>query len=82
MEPGHPSRPTLEAIEAGLPALANHPILMFWGGRDFCFDDSFLARWRSIYPRASVLRQPDAGHYVLEDSGADARRRIADFLAS
>jgi haloalkane dehalogenase len=81
MEPGHPSRPTLEAVAAGLPALADRPILMYWGGRDFCFDDSFLARWRDLYPRAEVVRHPDAGHYVLEDAGAEARRRAADFLA-
>jgi cis-3-alkyl-4-acyloxetan-2-one decarboxylase len=80
LEPGHPSRPTLEAIASGLPGLAGHEKLIVWGGRDFCFDDSFLSRWRGIYPDARIDRLEHAGHYVLEDAGEDARARIANFL--
>ncbi len=80
MEADHPSRPTLDAIERGLPAFAANPKLIVWGGRDFCFNDSFLARWRDIYPNAAVELLPEAGHYVLEEMGLAGRRRIADFL--
>jgi len=80
LEPSHPSRPALEAIERDLPSLARVPKLILWGGRDFCFDDSFLRRWREIYPDAEVERCTAAGHYVLEDAGAPARGRVAEFL--
>ena len=82
MAPGHPSRPTIDGIERDLPVLEPHPKLILWGGRDFCFDDRFLERWRRIYPRASWERFGNAGHYVLEDGGAPIRSRIVRFLGS
>lgn len=81
VEPSHPSRAVLEAVTRGLPALAGAPKRIVWGGRDFCFDNSFLARWKAIYPEAGVERFAAAGHYVLEDAGAPARRSIREFLA-
>jgi haloalkane dehalogenase len=80
LEPDHPSRPTLEEVAKGLPGLSGHEILIVWGGRDFCFDDTFLSRWREFYPHARVERLDRAGHYVLEDAGALARAPISDFL--
>jgi pimeloyl-ACP methyl ester carboxylesterase len=80
MRANHPTRPMLDEIEAKLPLLADRDKLILWGGQDFCFNDHFLARWREIFPQASVHRYADAGHYVLEDAGDDARRRICDFL--
>lgn len=80
MEPDHPSRKTLERIERGLPALSSHEKLIVWGGRDFCFDDTFLSRWRELYPDARIDLIERAGHYVLEDAGDEAVARIADFL--
>jgi haloalkane dehalogenase len=80
MEAGHPSRPGLEAIAGALPLLSGSRKMILWGARDFCFDETFLSRWRGIYPDARVDRLERAGHYVLEDSGGEGRDRIADFL--
>ena len=80
MERNHPSRPALEATAAGLHLLASKPKLILWGGRDFCFNDEFLARWRERFPQAEVDYRPEAGHYVLDDAGPSARRRIKDFF--
>jgi haloalkane dehalogenase len=80
IELDHPSRRTLEKIERGLPELSRHEKLIVWGGRDFCFDDTFLSRWRDLYPDARIDRIERAGHYVLEDAGNEAVTRIADFL--
>ena len=80
MGSNHPSRAVLEATAARLPVLGANPKLILWGGRDFCFNDEFLARWRALYPQAEVDYRPDAGHYVLDDAGPAARRRIQDFL--
>jgi len=80
LEPDHPSRATLEAVARALPSLSGSAKMILWGGRDFCFDATFLSRWLEIYPDAQVERLERAGHYVLEDAGADARGRIADFL--
>ena len=80
MEEGHRTRPTLRAIEERLPLLARVPKRIVWGGRDFCFNDHFLERWREIYPDADVHRLPEAGHYVLDDGGEEARSLVRDFV--
>jgi pimeloyl-ACP methyl ester carboxylesterase len=80
LELDHPSRPTIERIARGLPRLALKPKLIGWGGKDFCFNDHFLARWRELYPQAEVEYRAEAGHYVLEDTGPDFTQRICAFL--
>jgi cis-3-alkyl-4-acyloxetan-2-one decarboxylase len=80
MHPTHPSWATLSAVEQGLPAFRDRPALVIWGGRDFCFNDHFLARWREILPAAEVHRIGDAGHYVLEDAREEVVPRITGFF--
>lgn len=81
LSPGHPSYETLHQIEAGLPRLAELPILLAWGMRDWCFTPRFLDRFREIWPHAEVRRYDDVGHFTAEDAH---ERLIADvdrFLA-
>jgi pimeloyl-ACP methyl ester carboxylesterase len=80
MERGHPSRPALEAVEAGLPRLRSKSIRILWGGRDFCFNRHFLARWRTLFPQAEVDEDEHAGHFVLEDASTEARARLRRFF--
>ena len=75
----HPSYGTLAEIEAALGGLAEKPMKIIWGGADFCFNGQFLNRWRELFPRAEVVRLPNAGHYVLEDAKSEAGRLAADF---
>ncbi len=82
LEPAHPTRPTLAAIEAALPRLQAKPMLLFWGLKDFCFDAAFLAGFTQRFPQAQKQVYPDAGHYVLEDTGAAGVEVAADFLAT
>lgn len=80
MHPAHRSWAALAETEAGLAQFRDRPALIAWGGRDFCFNDRFLARWRQVLPDAAVVRLPDAGHYVLEDARETLVPRVADFL--
>lgn len=80
MSPAHRSWAALAATEAALPQFRDRPALIVWGGRDFCFNDHFLARWRSLLPAAEVHRITDAGHYVLEDAREQVLPRIVRFL--
>jgi cis-3-alkyl-4-acyloxetan-2-one decarboxylase len=82
MDPSHPSWTVLQDVARALPQFRGRDVLMVWGGRDFCFDDSFLAQWREILPQARVERIPDAGHYVLEDASREAVPMISAFLAN
>jgi haloalkane dehalogenase len=64
----HPTWQVLEDIEAGLPSLANRPVQMHWGMRDWCFRPSCLEQLLTHLPQAEVQRYADAGHYVVEDA--------------
>ncbi|HYP17636.1 MAG TPA: alpha/beta fold hydrolase [Opitutus sp.] len=82
LNPAHPSWAALAETERGLATLRAKPVLVLWGGRDFCFNDHFLARWRELLPQAEVHRIPDAGHYVLEDAREEVVPRAKAFLAA
>lgn len=81
MDPEHRSYKTLKEIEEKLPLLGC-PKLILWGGRDFCFNDEFFAKWKNIYPDSIHKYYKDAGHYVLEDEGEDVQKQIEAFMES
>ncbi len=78
MRPGHPTYATLEGIERALPVLADRPVCLIWGMRDWCFTPHFLQRFLEFFPAAEVHRLQDAGHYVVED----AHERIVPWIES
>jgi haloalkane dehalogenase len=80
MNAAHRSWATLAAVEQGLAQFRDRPALIVWGGRDFCFDDHFLARWRELLPQAEVHRMADAGHYVIEDAREEVVPLITRFF--
>lgn len=82
MRPVDRSWAALAEAECGLRQFRDREMLIVWGGRDFCFDDVFLGRWRELFPMAAVERIADAGHYVLEDAFEIAVPRIAGILAA
>ena len=82
MEKDHPSRARLEAIGHSLESLSDKPVLIAWGGKDFCFNDAFYAEWVRRFPKAKARRFGDVGHYILDDGGAEVVGEVADFLAA
>jgi haloalkane dehalogenase len=70
MKPAHPSWQRLTRVEERLPLLADKPMMLVWGDRDFCFTPRFRARWQALFPRAAVHAFDDVGHYVMEDAPA------------
>jgi len=68
MSPDVPSYPVVKYIESRLDLFRDRPVIIMWGKKDFCFDDHYLARWKTIYPTATVHEIADAGHYVVEDA--------------
>jgi haloalkane dehalogenase len=81
MSPSHASWATLAGAERGLVQFRDRPALIIWGGRDFCFNDSFFERWKQELPQAEAHYLADAGHYVLEDARDDVITRAVDFLS-
>jgi haloalkane dehalogenase len=80
--PRHPTWQILAGIEAGLDALADRPIQLIWGMRDWCFRPECLDRFLQHWPRAEVHRLEDCGHYVVEDAHERIVPLVAQFLAS
>lgn len=80
LEHNHRSRATLAGVEEGLLKLALNPKLLIWGGKDFCFNDKFLARWRSVFRGVEEHHLKDVGHYVLDDGGPSVRKVIKRFF--
>ena len=76
----HPSYRTLARIDESLAQFRDRPMLICWGGADFCFNDWFLKEWRRRFPEAQVHRFADAGHYVVEDACERILPRVKDFL--
>ncbi len=70
----------LERIEAGLAGLAEWPIMLMWGMKDWCFRPQCLERLRQHWPAAVVHEVADAGHYVVEDAADQVEQRVNEFL--
>lgn len=78
----HVSYETLLSIEKRLPELRErrNPIMVLWGGRDFCFNDHFYNEWQKHFPDAKYHYLQDCGHYVLEDGHGTVEPIIEDFF--
>ncbi len=65
----HKSYAILVAIENRLAMLRDSavPLLIIWGGGDFCFNEVFFKEWIRRFPDAENHYFPDGGHYILED---------------
>lgn len=80
MDESHPTWTTLQAVATGIAQFRTNPVFIIWGGRDFCFDDTFYADWRERLPDSDALYLVDAGHYVLEDAREELLPRLAKFF--
>jgi pimeloyl-ACP methyl ester carboxylesterase len=81
LSPSDPAYAVISELEQGLSKLADVPMLICWGGKDFVFDDHFLDEWRRRFPEAEVHRFADAGHYVMEDASSEIIELVQGFLS-
>jgi len=79
---GDPGFDIVQATADRLGVFAKTPALVVWGGKDWVFDDHFLAEWRRRLPHAVVRRLADAGHYVLEDAAEEVVPAVVSFVRS
>jgi len=82
LEKNHHSYRTLSDIENRLAAIreAKIPMLIIWGGKDFCFNDHFFAEWCRRFPDAVSHYLETCGHYILEDGRGVVEPLIEDFF--
>jgi len=80
LSPKDRSWQTLVDIENKLEQLLNTPMLILWGGRDFCFNEEFYKEWLRRFPIAEKHYFPNAGHYVLEDAFEEIAPLVTAFF--
>lgn len=68
LKPTHPSYQTLADVETSLAQFKNHPMVLVWGEKDWCFTPKFRDEFLEHFPNAKSVPVPDAGHYVFEDA--------------
>jgi haloalkane dehalogenase len=76
----HPTWRTLAQIESRLGELAGRPFLFLWGMQDWCFRPACLDRFLLHFPKATVHRLCDTGHWVMEDAPDEVAQRVREFL--
>jgi haloalkane dehalogenase len=76
----HPTYATLAALEQQLPTLADLPVSLIWGMRDWCFRPECLRRFQAIFPQSATHELADCGHYVIEDAHERIVPLVKDFL--
>lgn len=81
LAPSHASYSTLLKVEDSLEKFRQHPMLLIWGERDWCFTTEFLDEFERRFPAAETLRLPEAGHYVFEDAPDEILSRVRSFLS-
>jgi haloalkane dehalogenase len=77
---GDASWDTLVEIEKSLDLFKQIPMLILWGGKDFCFTRYFYDEWLHRFPEADSHYFPMAGHYVLEDAFEETVPLITSFF--
>lgn len=80
MNPRHATWETLTEVGEGLKRFEKNPMLIVWGGQDFCFNDHFYKEWTQRFPQAETNYLKDAGHYVLLDAASEVVPQITSFL--
>jgi len=75
-----PAWPLVAEAGRRLHALADRPVFIGWGLRDFVFDKHCLDMFTDALPQAEVHAFDDAGHYVLEDKHEVLVPEIRRFL--
>ena len=76
----HPTWQTLQSIEERLPTLTDKPIKLVWGMKDWCFTPACLDRFCEHWPKASVSKLDDVGHWVVEDAPNESIQALKSLL--
>lgn len=72
----------LNGISTRLPLLAEKPIALCWGMKDIAFRPKELARWRTIFPQASVTTLAGCGHFVAEENPVELIQSVRTVTAA
>ena len=61
--------PFLREVAANLHKLADRPVLIVWGTKDFAFREADRRRFERIFSKHKTILFDDASHFLQEDAG-------------
>lgn len=61
--------------------LADKKVLIGWAMRDPAFGKKMLVIWTKLFPKATVVRYPNAGHFIAEEEAEDLSVQIKKLLS-
>lgn len=61
--------------------IRDKPALIAWGMRDFAFQETELQRWSDLFPTATVMRFPQAGHFIQEEVGDELALAMSAWMS-
>lgn len=71
----------LEELEGRLPTLADKPVELIFGLKDFTLGTpAVIARWQAHFPDAPITKLPEANHFTQEDSPESFETSIRNIL--
>jgi haloalkane dehalogenase len=71
----------LEDLGSSLQSIADRPVLIVWGDRDFAFGQKERERFETIFPDHMTVVLPGAGHFIQEDAPEEIARAIRHWWA-
>ncbi|WP_321531846.1 alpha/beta fold hydrolase [uncultured Desulfuromonas sp.] len=80
LDPSDRAYAEVSRVADNLHLLADKPMFIGWGEKDFVFDHHFLAEWQKRFPNAQYHTWPRGGHYILEDVGDELIPLICRFI--
>lgn len=72
----------LSSVYKGLPTLANKPVLIVWGEKDFAFQEPERERFESIFKNHKTILLPQSGHFIQEDAPVQISNAIKQWHPS
>jgi haloalkane dehalogenase len=69
----------LREVERNLPRLADRPVLIVWGTKDFAFGSAERERFERIFLKHRTVLFNDASHFLQEDAGDRIAEAIRAF---
>lgn len=76
----HRTYDVIAGISDRLGLLADKPILLAWGTKDFVFNADYLEEFVRRFPEAKVCRYESANHLVLDDERDTLIPELVEFL--
>ena len=69
----------LSEVEGSLASVADRPVLLTWGARDFAFRQAERERFERLFPNHQTIVLENAGHFWQEDAADEASEAILDW---